>query len=129
MLDLLIPRYKVISPYPDMTRNVGDIVKIDMTKAQQWIDSHCAFFERFPLLFKKLEWWEDRKVIELPKYVKVTRHHGDAQGLYLEVPEWIIEEGYEPSFAVKNVSCYAYLPLTAYYVTPITEEEFTIHES
>ena len=70
---LMQPRFKVIADYPDNHRwNVGTILDRDWsrypgddeTKEPIWKISD------FPHLFKELEWWEEREVEDMPKYVK-----------------------------------------------------------
>lgn len=125
MHKLLTPRYQVISPYPDMTRKVGDIAVVDITKAQEWIDSHCAFFERYPLLFKKLDWWDEIPVEQYPTYVKVMvksiggerDRHGKIYQVEsfrtdLTIPCAAIDGGYYYGFDE---------------IIPATEEEFKIN--
>jgi hypothetical protein len=34
----------------------------------------CAHPEKFPKIFQRLEWWEDRKVDEMPAYTKLESH-------------------------------------------------------
>lgn len=126
MHKLLIPRYKVINGYPDMNRNVGDIVVIDIKKDQKWIDNHCAFFERYPLLFEKLNWWDDVPVEQYPTYIKVTVFDSCNEGRYnkiykvesfrtdLSIPSASIDGGYYYGFDE---------------IIPVTEEEFTNHKS
>lgn len=35
-----------------------------------------SFFQQYPHLFQKLEWWEERETKEYPKFVKDTRGGG-----------------------------------------------------
>lgn len=59
--ELLKPRYKVIAEYPQSYLKVGDIFEADnVTK----------FMANYPHLFKPLAWWEERKVEDMPEYVK-----------------------------------------------------------
>lgn len=61
--ELLKPRYKVIADYPfNKIAPVGEIISGD--KLPMWD------VREFPHLFKKLEWWEERKESEMPEYVK-----------------------------------------------------------
>lgn len=64
--ELLKPRYKVISDYP------GNIVKVDSicTPSEQ---ESILYYEKYPDIFKKLEWWEDRVLAEMPEYVIVDK--------------------------------------------------------
>lgn len=68
--ELLQPRFKVIANFPDNTRNIGDIIYVDNKKEKYWSDNYEKWLSTFPHLFKKLEWFEDRKVEDLPEYLK-----------------------------------------------------------
>lgn len=99
-MDLMKERYKVIAPYPGMKFKVGDIFTYDREIAQtydQWIDQNgqehiTSSFPAFPHLFKRLEWWEDRKPEDMPGYLKwndtgvvvrVNRYREDNTFFYL----------------------------------------------
>lgn len=99
---LLKPRYKVIADYPRNPFSIGDILMqdfdtighvwiredqiADKTSDRSWADD----LEKYPALFKKLEWWEERKPEDLPEYVKenkdggyfakVKKHFSDSKG-------------------------------------------------
>ena len=62
---LMQPRYKVIADYPNSIYKIGEIV-------QQFGKDffNTAFFEKYPQLFSKLEWWQDRKPEDMPRYIK-----------------------------------------------------------
>lgn len=75
---LLRPRYKVIAPWPEMGRwlaEVGDIITEypTGTARNQNGDAVPTFeWDTFPHLFRKLEWWEERRPEEMPGYVKTS---------------------------------------------------------
>lgn len=53
-----IVRFEQYNPYPDSTRNVGDIIEIDTNdpkKDKVWIDRYITMFERFPNIYRRLE--------------------------------------------------------------------------
>jgi len=85
--DLLRPRFKVIAMYPYCPYEIGDLVEFSdletsfhCTTTKEW-DVFTETFEdsvnyfsidvlgMWPHLFKKLEWWEERKDEELPRFV------------------------------------------------------------
>lgn len=89
--ELLIPRYKVIATYPDSKFKIGDIIyvhhntpyqsnnvctldKIYNPNVTQWIDLSEA--EKHPNIFKKLMWWEERKLSDMPIYVLSVYENG-----------------------------------------------------
>lgn len=60
--ELLIPRYKVIGDYPDNQMKIGAIFESK---------NMSAYYDRFPCVFMRLGWWEDRDMFELPEYIKL----------------------------------------------------------
>lgn len=68
---LIAPRYKVIADYPKSLYPVGTIIRADGQSEDllycDWEGPRCR---DYPHLFRKLEWWEERVVSEMPKYVK-----------------------------------------------------------
>lgn len=123
--ELLKPRYEVIDRYPNMDEDnliVGSIIEFTLfdTETNQWYNhnersnTYDAFYDCFPNIFKKLNWWEKRKT--MPKYVKSK--HGDC----LIVEKWEFPNGKKGQI---NTGFYA----RGYFwyvesVTPISEEEF-----
>ena len=60
--ELLKPRYLVSTPwYPSNNYQSGDIVTPD--KFTGWHPKYS------PVIFRRLEWWEDRDVKDMPEYV------------------------------------------------------------
>jgi hypothetical protein len=87
--DLLKPRYRVIALWPYCDEAIGTIYSPRPVEQRLWVvmgeasgfihpsdKNRCtsAHYERFPHLFKKLEWWEDRKPEEMPQYVKYAEN-------------------------------------------------------
>lgn len=84
-IDLMAPRYKVIADYPYSTDCVGHIYTIledkgcfgvsngsDFSFVMPIDKNRCKaeYYDKFPHLFRKLEWWEERAESDLPIYVK-----------------------------------------------------------
>lgn len=67
--ELLQPRWKVIADYPNNGHDLGDIINIYQEK-NSVTDQQRAFFNKYPHLFKPLQWWEDRAAEDMPEYVK-----------------------------------------------------------
>ena len=82
--NLMMPRYKVIADYPHNPYKVGDLLEeftntafkltvtyngnsMDETQANTY---PASAIEKMPHLFRKLNWWEERKVEDMPDYVK-----------------------------------------------------------
>lgn len=88
--DLLKERRKVIAPYPGCLFNVGDVlifIPQFMHRIYGTIESttHTDVFkngnniipasevDKYPHLFYKMGWWEDRDMSEMPEYVRCVK--------------------------------------------------------
>jgi hypothetical protein len=77
--ELMKPRYKVIALYPNSPFKIGEVLELGKDEYDAWVylydyDGvdlwHESYFNSYPHLFKKLEWWEGLKPEEMPSYVK-----------------------------------------------------------
>lgn len=81
--ELLKPRYKVIADWPNNTFPIGTVlIKHDswdnwthVEETEEFVRNELVGFKedgikKYPHLFRKLEWWEERKVEDMPEYVK-----------------------------------------------------------
>ena len=68
--DLLKPRYLVIANYPNSYYKVGSILKEkkDHEPSYEFIAKSMA--QKYPEIFRKLEWWEMRDEKDMPQYIK-----------------------------------------------------------
>lgn len=93
---LLQKRYKVKGPYPFSPYGVGDIVEMDsagdfLLMAQPyygktWVARNVI--ENYPNLFEEMPWWADRKVEDMPEYVKVDDEEDLLHGQIIKVVNW-----------------------------------------
>lgn len=60
--ELMKPRFSVIADYPGLSYNVGDIIEVLTNDNYGIID-----MVEYPHLFKKLKWWESRRIEDMPK--------------------------------------------------------------
>lgn len=90
---LMKPRWKVIADYPKSLYNVGDILN------GNWMSEDCIYcdtegprWRHYPHLFKPLQWWEEREIIDLPEYVKVNSEYTSLFfGNIHKVKEWFAD--------------------------------------
>ena len=107
--ELMKPRYKVVADYPGNVFEIGSVITfLKQIKEGQiliWAykDRTVTFssFDKYPHLFKPLQWWEHREDIEMPEYVivnsksilsdakigavyKVVKHFSTSTGKYNE---------------------------------------------
>lgn len=73
--ELLIPRYEIIADFPGNKYNVGRIIT-PITKSNVMFDCPDApsseiiqYPEKYPYLFKRIPWWQNRDVKDMPEYV------------------------------------------------------------
>jgi len=84
--ELLMPRYKVIADYPNSLFKVGETLKEGIvTKDYIFCDPDGPRWSQFPHLFRKLNWWEERKVEDMPEYVKSL---ADDRGTVFKIQKW-----------------------------------------
>lgn len=73
--ELLKPRYKVIADYPMSSVDVGEVLIPDketnqcVTQGGYW----GTDLTKYPHLFRKMDWHEDRLVGDMPKYLKCIK--------------------------------------------------------
>lgn len=117
--ELLKPRYKVIADYPRSNFNIGDIwpdVAAEWTTKEQ-IDYTLEEMSKYPSLFKKLEWWEEREPEDMPEYLK----HYD--GEVVKVEAWTKDDySIRPKY-------WGILAFEDHGLLPATKEEFDIYST
>jgi hypothetical protein len=65
--ELLKPRFEVINDYPNNNYKLNQVIETE----ENWLEGHSSsYFEEYPHLFKKLNWWESRKLEDMPKKLK-----------------------------------------------------------
>lgn len=85
--ELMRPRYKVIAIDTTESFQIGDI----LNHPPEWHDyiwvtptGKCIFYpEKYPHLFKKLEWWEERKIEDMPEYLNCP-----SRKMFFRVERW-----------------------------------------
>lgn len=135
--ELLRPRWKVIADFPGSKYTMGQIIETNywydrseekgyeehkMNKSwvvrTEWNISSAQFFDSYPVIFKKLEWWEERNVKDLPNYV---RYKG-CEMFRLNTPkigEVLKVNNYQEDCVNHNIGC-DWISL----YEPATEEEY-----
>ncbi len=144
---LLEQRFKVIADYPHSPYKIGDLVEIPdsstsyhctTTKAynsftEEMCDSANYFsilqIENYKHLFRKLEWWEERDISEMPEYVK-------EEGGKIYLASWVLKD---KNYPIKMILYEApnELQCAEYYVTKkvmcffeiATESEYLQYQS
>lgn len=95
--ELLTPRYKVINTYPDCHK-VGDFQGKVISLNDKGIDGepvlkrgssslYSAYFNAYPHIYKKLQWWEYRTEGEMPKKLK-SLPFGEEEGQVVAIEKW-----------------------------------------
>lgn len=83
--ELLIPRYKVIADYPGSVYVVGEIISDD-TNCIEFLEE----LDKYPHIFEKLNWWEQRTVEEMPKRL-ICKAIPETAHEIIEIEEWDME--------------------------------------
>lgn len=96
---LLNPRYKVLVKYPEAIYKPGAIIACEYP-----VSLNEKYYDQFPECFRKLYWYEDRTIEEMPPFVEI-------KGEIFSVDRWEIYIGtmtpyhkdkeYRTSFRIK----------------------------
>jgi len=106
MEQLLAPRFKVKDKYPGMEMEpfrLDQIITLTKHETDGWIHipikhipgsyMRIGFFEAFPNIFEPLPWWKERKVEDMPRYVRSIKQeyqYGIEIGKVIKVKEWVL---------------------------------------
>lgn len=80
--ELLKPRFEVIAEYPYSEYPIGLILIQELTNCFRYKSENKRYtmvlkdIEKYPHLFRKLNWWEKRTEEEMPKKVKSIEFGG-----------------------------------------------------
>jgi hypothetical protein len=118
--ELLKARYKVIAGYPDSHYTIGTILDRNWCRYENDDEETGKIIWQlsdFPHLFKKLEWWEERKPEEMPEYLKWDYNpktdNEDVKGLVSRVTRWLEGNHAVVVDKVTTISTICWLPATA----------------
>lgn len=122
--NLLFPRFKVLIDYPDSRYQVGQVITLNNQDASGRhyyeyadYDGLCKVFEiefaNYPKVFKRLKWYEERDIKEMPQYIRF------ASGLIEKVPMWDISDKGRFYFEMRGHSA-----IIDDYAFPASEEEY-----
>lgn len=87
--DLMKPRWKCTSKYPDALWAIGAIIgnRFSPVFVTSSFEYDIGYYDN---LFKPLEWWEEREMEDLPQYVKWTNSEG---AFMRNATEWRVIRG------------------------------------
>lgn len=114
-VDLLAPRFKVIADYPGNRFKIGIIFICENGIGRTEGDHHVTTesnLKAFPNIFQPLEWWEERKVEDMPEYVRHT-----SVNKIEKVIRWCIKSQLN-YVAIKHTTW------DLHYLMPATEQEY-----
>ena len=87
--ELLKKRFEVISDYPGSIEEVGEIITLPSPHHVYADENHTPckedYFDAYPNVYKRLGWWEERKVDDMPMYVK---RMGMVNSFDNPIPDW-----------------------------------------
>lgn len=93
--ELLKVRYKQIADYPEALFHEGDIIKVsELVANHRYLKDSVKhiydekFLDQYPHLFKKLQWWQERKIEDLPEYIMIENEGSKLVSYLPEKPVW-----------------------------------------
>jgi len=122
--ELMKPRFEVIADYPNCPFKVKDLIYNKFKYIFGTDNTNQVLtlkdIEKYPHLFKKLNWWDKRNIEDMPTYIK-----SESQ---VVKPKWEMEEwrgkkywrAYDLEAAKYNMS----LSFKLDYFEPATEQEY-----
>lgn len=126
--ELLRDRYKVIGPYPFSPYNIGDIITVEPDRKYFIASETCrnayslpnTKLKDMPNIFQPLPWWSDRKVEDMPAFVK--------GGGYYYKHEYCITDGKLMFNQYCNGHPIGWLPVNKEFdfYTPVSDEEYEL---
>ena len=98
---LMMPRVKQIINYPRQGHEKGHIYQKDETD-EGWSNSEwLEWYQLYPEVFRIMEWWEERKVEEMPEYIKYIRFDNNEKKV-INATDWRIEKDGKYTFKSDN---------------------------
>lgn len=94
----MTPRFEVIETYPKSKFAKGDILERIPNATNDWYNADKSLIyadilleeiEQYPHLFRKLNWWEKRKIEDMPKRLICKAIPNDTE--IMEIKEWDME--------------------------------------
>ena len=95
--ELIMPRFEVIAEYPNCEFKKGETLVRIKNATNDWYHKEIyastagillSDLEKYPHLFKKLNWWENRKEEEMPKYLKHRMQVDSENWAYDKIEGW-----------------------------------------
>lgn len=91
--ELLIPRFEVVETYPNCKFKKGDFLERIPNATNDWYNHNKSLIdaeillediEKYPHLFQKLKWWENRTNEEMPKKLICKAIENDTEVMIIE---------------------------------------------
>ena len=127
--ELLKPRYKVIADYPESRFKI-EVILIDegvngfFYNDRIYNKAIWVAIDKYPHIFKRLEWWEDRIIEDLPKYLRHTKYNDDNK-VILEVLYYSPNDKPWIAYIKGATSVRTQLNVAIKECQPATEQEYT----
>lgn len=122
--ELMKPRYKVIADWPGNKAPVGSILTYDdeYFKSQGgWRKWH----NQYPAIYKELSWYEERKVEDMPEYLRsIEPNTGIPVDEINKVEMWNIRKDRITQVFLEGSK----YPYEAGYFLPATEQEYNEYQ-
>lgn len=135
---LLIPRWKIISPIPFLPSEWKYLYKVDFIITddgkssafnQNGVHVFATEWEEYPNIFQSLPWWSDRNPEDMPEYVASKPIFESDNVKCYKVSEWYIyKQPVGGEEMIGFTSPYGHT-IGAHAVLPIDEQEYTAYIS
>jgi len=131
--ELLVKRYKVIGPYPFSPYKVGDIISPKNGDVNFIAAKTETYYHFLPIskicemenLFEPLPWWKERRVEEMPEYLKcLSPNYKWIKGDIVKVDKWIESFGSTLRFYSPDTDKITHHPFS---FIPATEADYNAY--
>jgi hypothetical protein len=75
-VDLMKPQYMVNLDYPKSEYVVGQVIDYNNFSGSITSKTFCEIYDKYPVIFRKMKWFEGKDIEDLPRYVSV---HPDSE--------------------------------------------------
>ena len=117
--ELIMPRYKVIADYPNNNYyDVGEIINLVVKSNGEYWNGEASYYltekeiQKYPHIFRRLKWFEDRDEDIMPMYIKLIEAEGVAKVINYNVDSNTPCMVKVKALSVGTVNLYDYLPAT-----------------
>jgi len=114
----LTQRFEVIGDYPNSRYDVGEVF-------WAYTEMDESFYLAYPNLFRKLNWWENRKEEDMPEYLKID-YNSNGSFKYYKIEKWLHDNKVGKINDLQVCSLNIWPPEKTF--QPCSEEEYLLNQ-